>query len=217
VTTPSLRIESNRFHIEIAVATNRRSATMAYFRGPVCRASRPLGSGRPSTDYEYRIREKAVKKGTTSQAQARGDASPEVVYDLVTDVTRMGEWSPECVGCEWIDGANGPVPGARFRGRNRHRLARWSTKPRVVAANRPEEFTFVAGDAIGRDLTVWTYRIAPAESGVEVTESFELLRDIPWHIGSWRRSFMGVADRKGDLEANMRRTLLNLKVAAENQ
>jgi hypothetical protein len=86
-----------------------------------------------------------VKKGTTSRAENRVDASPEVIYDLVTDVTRIGEWSPECVGCEWIEGANGPVPGTGFRGRNRHALARWSTKPRVVTANRPEEFTFVAG------------------------------------------------------------------------
>ena len=97
-----------------------------------------------------------------------------------------------------------------------HRLARWSTKPRVVTANRPAEFTFVVGDAIGRDLTVWTYRIAATESGTEVTESFELLRDIPWCIRSWHRAFMGVTDRKADLEANMRRTLLNLKTAAEN-
>ena len=88
-----------------------------------------------------------MKKGTTSRAQVQVDASPEAVYDLVADVTRMGEWSPECVGCDWIDDANGPVPGARFRGRNRHRLARWSTKSRVVTANRPGEFTFVAGDA----------------------------------------------------------------------
>jgi hypothetical protein len=64
---------------------------------------------------------------------------------------------------------------------------------------------------------VWTYRIAAGESGTEVTESFELLRDIPWYIRLWRRSFMGVTDRKADLEANMRRTPLNLKVAAENQ
>ena len=158
-----------------------------------------------------------MKRGTTSQVREQMDASPEVVYDLVADVTRMGEWSPECVGCDWIDGASGPVPGARFRGRNRHRLARWSTKPRVVTANRPGEFSFVAGDAIGRDLTLWTYRIAAMDSGIEVTESFELLRDIPWYIRCWRRAFMGVTDRKADLEANMRRTLLNLKVAAENQ
>ena len=157
-----------------------------------------------------------MKKGTTSQVRVEVDAAPEAIYDLVTDVTRMGEWSPECVGCDWIDGANGPVPGARFRGRNRHRLARWSTRPRVVTANRPKEFMFVAGDAIGRDLTIWTYRITATESATEVTESFELLRDIPWYIRFWRRSFMGVTDRKADLEANMRHTLLNIKAAAEN-
>jgi hypothetical protein len=87
----------------------------------------------------------------------------------------------------------------------------------VVTANRPGEFTFVAGDAIGRDLTVWTYRMDATESGTEVTESFALLRDIPWYIRFWRRSFMGVKDRKADLEANMRRTLSNLRIAAESQ
>jgi hypothetical protein len=183
--------------------------------GASCRASPASSwvSRRLTTKLESRRR--PVNKGTTRQVQYRVDASPEVVYDLVTDVTRMGEWSPECVGCEWIDGADGPVPGARFRGRNPHRRARWSTKPRVVTANRPQEFTFDAGDASGRDLTVWTYRIAAAESGTEVTESFALLRDIPWYVQFRRRSFMGVTDRKADLEANMRRTLLQLKVVAE--
>jgi len=156
-----------------------------------------------------------VNRGTTGQVRQHIDAAPEVVYDLLADVPRMGEWSPECVGCDWIDGANGPVVGARFRGRNRHRLARWSTKPRVTVANRPSEFAFVAPDGFGRDLTIWSYRLQPADSGTELTESFELLRDIPWYIRAWRRSFMGVKDRKADLEANMDRTLLNIKSAAE--
>jgi hypothetical protein len=158
-----------------------------------------------------------MKRGTTSEVREQVGASPEAVYDLVTDVTRMGEWSPECVDGEWIDGASGPVPGARFRGRNRHRFARWSTKPRVVTADRPGEFSFVAGDAIGRDLTMWTYRMTATESGTEVAESFEMVRDIPWYLRLWRRTFMGVADRKGDLEENMRRTLANIKTVVENR
>lgn len=161
--------------------------------------------------------EDTVKQDTSSQVQERMEASPEFVYDRVTDATRMGEWSPECVGCDRIDGASGAVPGARFRGWNRHGLARWSTKPRVVTAHRTAEFAFVAGGAIGRDLTVWTYRIVAPDSGSEVTESFELLRDIPWYIRFWCRSFMGVTDRKADLDANMRRTLVNLKAAAVSQ
>jgi hypothetical protein len=114
-------------------------------------------------------------------------------------------------------GASGPVPGARFRGQNRNRLARWSTKPIVTVADRPKEFAFVAGDAFGRDLAIWTYRLEPAGTGTQVTESFELVRDIPWYIRAWRRSFMGVQDRRADLEENMRITLLNIKAAAEQQ
>ena len=54
------------------------------------------------------------------------DAPPEVVYDLVADVTRTPEFSPEVRRCTWLDGATGPAVGARFRGgqqgRTRSRL-----------------------------------------------------------------------------------------------
>jgi hypothetical protein len=84
-----------------------------------------------------------------------------------------------------------------------------------MVADRPSEFVFVAPDGFGRDLTIWSYRLQPAGSGTELTESFELLRDIPWYIRAWRRSFMGVKDRKADLEENMGRTLSNIKAVAE--
>lgn len=42
------------------------------------------------------------------------DAHPDVVYDLIADVTRMPEFSPEVIRCEWLDGATGPAVGARF-------------------------------------------------------------------------------------------------------
>jgi hypothetical protein len=158
---------------------------------------------------------RSMKLGAKGEAQQRIEASPDVVYDLVTDISRMGEWSPECVACEWIGGADGPVPGARFRGRNKNRLARWSTQPRVEVASRPVEFTFVAGDLFRRDLTAWTYRMEADGSGTVVTESFELRRDIPWYLRLWRRSFMGVKDRQRDLEVNMERTLARLKSVAE--
>ena len=43
-------------------------------------------------------------------------APPEQVWDLVSDVTRIGSYSPETFEAEWIDGATGPAVGARFRG-----------------------------------------------------------------------------------------------------
>lgn len=34
-------------------------------------------------------------------------ATPEQVYAVVSDVSRTGEFSPECRGAEWLDGAAG--------------------------------------------------------------------------------------------------------------
>jgi hypothetical protein len=97
-----------------------------------------------------------MKKGTTRRADEYVEAPAEVVYEPVADVTRMGEWSPECVGAEWLDGNTGPTVGARFGGHNRHRRARWSNKPRVVVERRGQEFAFVANDPLGHDTTLWT-------------------------------------------------------------
>ena len=43
-------------------------------------------------------------------------AAPEKVWDLVSDVTRIGEFSPETFEARWTHGATGPAVGARFKG-----------------------------------------------------------------------------------------------------
>src|SRR5688572_17616666 len=47
------------------------------------------------------------------------------VWQLVTDIVLMGQWSPEYQGGEWLDGASGPTVGARFKGRNKRRDREW--------------------------------------------------------------------------------------------
>ena len=154
-----------------------------------------------------------MNKGTLGSAQADIDAPPAVLYDLVSDVSRMGEWSPECRRCVWIDGATGPAVGARFKGSNRRGVFRWSTKPRVVVADPGREFAF-ATTYLGSDMTKWTYRFETGANGATVTESFEMLRDMPWVFRVGDR-LMGVTDRKADLEAGMQETLRRFKAAAE--
>src|SRR5438552_2915615 len=61
-------------------------------------------------------------------------APPEVVWRMIADVRRMGEWSPETYRCEWIAPATAPVVGARFRGYNRRGLLRWPTASYVRRA-----------------------------------------------------------------------------------
>ena len=155
-----------------------------------------------------------MKKGTRGEATVHVEAPPEQVYELVSEVTRMGEWSPETRSAKWVRGATGPEVGARFRGRNRHGVAMWSTTPRVVAAEPGREFAFTT-TWLGKDNTQWTYRFEPEGGGTRVTESFETLVDVPWYFTASERYLMGVKDRKADLEAAMATTLERLKTAVE--
>src|ERR1700758_2646897 len=104
-------------------------------------------------------------------------ASPERVWELVSDVTRIGRYSPETFEAEWIDGATGPAVGARFRGhvkRNGWGPTYWTKC--TVTASEPGR-TFACGVGVGNGTTpvnVWSYRIEPAGDGGDVTESFQL-------------------------------------------
>lgn len=92
----------------------------------------------------------------TVQIHAPADA----LWDLITDIGRTGEWSPESAGGVWLDGARGPAVGARFRGTNRRGRVTWSTTCEVVAADRGREYSFVTGSA-ARPETLWRYRSSP--------------------------------------------------------
>jgi hypothetical protein len=95
---------------------------------------------------------------------------PEDLYDLVADVTRMGEWSPVCTGCWWDDG-DGPRVGAWFTGRNELPGRTWETRSEVVAADRGHEFAFVVGGAYVR----WGYSFEAVDGGTRITESWLVL------------------------------------------
>ena len=155
-----------------------------------------------------------MDKGTTGSASVHIEAPPEKVYAVVSDVTRMGEWSPETVKCEWLDGATGPAVGAKFKGSNKNGVFRWSTKPKVLVADEGREFAFVT-DMRGKDLTKWSYRFAPDGAGTKVTESFELLNDTPGYIDFFEKHFMRIKDRKANLEQGMEATLQRIKAAVE--
>jgi hypothetical protein len=99
--------------------------------------------------------------------------------------------------------------GARFKGSNKRGVARWSTKPRVVAAEPGREFAFVVDD-----LTRWCYRFEPEGDGTRLIESFEMLEDLPWKFRIADR-MMGIKDRPADLEQAMGETLQRIKRAVE--
>lgn len=140
-------------------------------------------------------------------------AAADNVYGLVAELTRMGEWSPECQRVEWEGGATGPTVGAQFVGHNRggpFKLLRWSRRGRVVTADPGREFAFVTEEG-GHEATVWTYRFEPTgDGGTRVTESYEVKK-----IPAWARIVDVPTNRHRELLEAMRHTLAQLKTAAE--
>jgi hypothetical protein len=140
------------------------------------------------------------------------NATPDHIYDMVANLERMGEWSPECQRVEWEGGATGATEGAKFVGHNRggpKQLVRWSRHGRVLVADPGREFTFVTEEG-GRESTQWRYRFEPVDGGTRVTESY----DAKW-LPLWARIIDGPLNRRRELHDNMRHTLAQLKAAAE--
>jgi uncharacterized protein YndB with AHSA1/START domain len=138
-------------------------------------------------------------------------APPERVYDLIADVSRMGEWSPECYRCEWLDGATAAAPGVRFRGYNRLGRVRWERTAVVDAADRGREFSFATvNDRAGREETRWRYTMEPSPSGTLLTESFEFLWcSVPNRLAE------ALVPRARQVNRGIEETLRRIKLAAE--
>ena len=140
------------------------------------------------------------------------NAPAEKIWDLVSDVTQIGRYSPETFDAEWLDGATGPAVGAKFRGhvkRNGKGPIYWTTCT-VLACQPGKEFTFGVGPS-DKPLNVWSYTMVPSGEGTDVTESFTLsptwwLR-LYWTLLGWAR---GKTNRNG-----MRTTLERVKAVVE--
>ena len=139
-------------------------------------------------------------------------ASPEVVWDLVSDVTRIGEFSPETFEAVWLGDATGPAIGARFKGhvkRNGVGPTYW-TVCEVTDCVPGEHFEF-AVVMNGQTLNRWSYRLERVDGGTEVTESFSLrpnaLSKVYWALAGWHRSRAN--------ERGMRQTLERIRAIAE--
>ena len=143
------------------------------------------------------------------------DALPEKVYDLVADVTRTPEFSPEVRRCTWLDGATGPAVGARFEVVNKAgRGPAWKNRPLVIVADRGREFAFSRTEKAAGTL-VWRYRFEPVGDGTRVTESYEVTEPITrlgWFIIG---GLYGLKDRRADLRSGMQLTLEQLRRTAE--
>jgi hypothetical protein len=143
-----------------------------------------------------------------------GIAAPaEAIYDLVADLPRMGEWSPECERVEWTRGAAAAAPGVGFVGHNRIGWHRWSTHGTVTIADRGREFAFEVRSVFNLPVALWSYRFESGSGVCLVTESTEDRRG--WLIKTLGLLATGISDRGARNRETMTMTLARLRTAAE--
>ena len=143
-------------------------------------------------------------------------APPDVVWALVSDVTRTPELSPEISSCRWLDGHTGPAVGARFEATNTVNGKSWKNRPVVTAAEPGRVFAFARTERFSGTVA-WRYDLEPVGEGTRVTESYEVVRPVArmgWFV--IERVF-GCRDRRGDLARGMEQTLHRLgELAAQD-
>ena len=163
--------------------------------------------------------------GLTAAAEEVVAARPELVWDLVADVTRVGEWSPECIRATWLGEPGRPQPGARFTGRNRLPNGfEYKVTCVVTEADRPRAFAWVVLDDSGdpaRPSSSWRYRIDPlpgdgSRVGQRFTHGpgFSYLREVAAKAPGQAAGI--IAARRDGLRANMSAALRAMKAAAES-
>jgi hypothetical protein len=135
-------------------------------------------------------------------------ATPDVVWSLITDVTRMADWSPECIRAEWVDGASAPKVGDEFHGYNRLGTVEWDMRCVITECEPVRRFAFSVPPE-SPHATLWRFELAPTDSGTRLTESFDApIINVEGSVGNY-------PERCEMLIEGARTTLQNIKTTAE--
>ncbi|TSD94188.1 SRPBCC family protein [Gordonia rubripertincta] len=140
------------------------------------------------------------------------DASAEQVWSVISDLQRMGEWSPQCKKMIIRGGTVGL--GTKTININRRGPLVWPTTSKVVRFTPNQEIAF----RVAENHTVWSYTITPNGSGVTVTERREV-NGSTTKVSSLLvdKLFGGAESFEAELKLGMAETLGKIKRAAESQ
>jgi uncharacterized protein YndB with AHSA1/START domain len=152
---------------------------------------------------------------TTDAVSLEIEADAHKLYEMVSDLPRIGEWSPECVTVVWEGEVSEPVVGTEFVGHNAvgpGRRIKYKRHGTVLQATPGQVFEFITDEG-GKPSTKWTYTFEDLGDGrTKVTEAYT----VEW-IPLWARILDVPTNRHKELLAGMRTTLENLKQSAEGR
>lgn len=133
---------------------------------------------------------------------------PVTVWQMISDVSRMGQWSPECFKAIWLTPRRGR--GAVFLGLNKDRGLRWPSPAIVTESQAGAVFAFRALSGV-----TWRYLLSPEQGGTRLVEERIADSEFRW-VRTAYGLFLGGYDRRmGVLRAGMQATVDAIKAAAE--
>ncbi len=139
-------------------------------------------------------------------------ARPGEVWDVLVDVTRIGEWSHECRSAHWLGDDHRPRPGATFVGRNRVGWLSWSRINEIVSAEAPRELVWrTVPTPLFPDSTLWRVELQLVDGGTTIRQSFSVLR-APWLLD---RVYASLIPAHQDRDSKLKQDLIRLGAAAQ--
>ncbi len=142
-------------------------------------------------------------------------ATPQAVYALLADVTRMPEFTPLVDRIEWLDGATRAALGARFKTRNTiGRGPRWSNKPVITVLRPDEEIAWERTEPLMGTIE-WRYRLEPVHGQTRIIESYRMIRPVTaagWFVIG---TLYGVKDNRAMQRRGMEETLRRIQQVVE--
>jgi hemerythrin-like domain-containing protein len=164
--------------------------------------------------FGWRYRRRSRRRWGRPELLRRADAvavevaaPPAAVWEVVSDITRIGEWSHECAGGRWLGDARAAAPGVRFRGRNRNGLIRWSRTCELVTVDAPRELVWrTVPGLLYPDSTTWSVSLLPAGGGTRIEQRYEVTTLPPEPLERlYARVLPAHRDRTAALSADLRR------------
>lgn len=139
------------------------------------------------------------------------DAPPAEVWKVVSDLRRMGEWSPQCRKM-FIFGGD-VKQGTRTLNLNRQGWKWWPTNAQVQTFE-PEKTLALR---IVENRSVWTYELEPTATGTRLTESRAIPNGVSGPSRFLTKAALGGAERfETELQAGIESTLQRIKVEVES-
>jgi len=143
------------------------------------------------------------------QAEVEINAPVSTVWSLVSDLSRMPQWSPQCRVMKLL----GPLrPGTRTLNLNRHNMLFWPTTSVITEVVPERKLAF----RIPINTTVWTYELEPTATGTRLVETRHAEKGVTAASTAITKAALGGVDTfETALLEGMNQSLARIKAAAE--